>query len=65
MAGRCGTLVAFNKPEFGSTMPLIRPHGPQRLDCARLPEFVRDWAAERTNFPGEVAEMALAHAVGE
>jgi integrase len=25
----------------------------------------RDWAAERTNFPAEVAEMALAHAVGD
>jgi integrase len=24
----------------------------------------RDWAAERTNFPREVAELALAHAVG-
>jgi len=24
----------------------------------------RDWAAERTNFPAEVAEMALAHVVG-
>jgi integrase len=24
----------------------------------------RDWVAERTNFPSEVAEMALAHAVG-
>jgi integrase len=24
----------------------------------------RDWAAERTNFPGELAEMALAHAIG-
>jgi integrase len=23
----------------------------------------RDWAAERTNFPSEVAEMALAHVV--
>jgi integrase len=23
----------------------------------------RDWAAERTNFPREVAEMALAHAI--
>jgi integrase len=23
----------------------------------------RDWAAERTNFPSEVAEMALAHTV--
>ncbi len=25
----------------------------------------RDWAAERTNFPGDVAEMALAHMVGD
>jgi integrase len=25
----------------------------------------RDWAAERTHFPHEVAEMALAHAVGD
>jgi integrase len=25
----------------------------------------RDWTAERTNFPNEVAEMALAHAVGD
>jgi integrase len=24
----------------------------------------RDWAAERTSFPSEVAEMALAHVVG-
>jgi integrase len=24
----------------------------------------RDWCAERTNFPNEVCEMALAHAVG-
>ena len=25
----------------------------------------RDWAAERTNFPREVAEAALAHTVGD
>ena len=25
----------------------------------------RDWAAERTAFPSEIAEMALAHAVGD
>ena len=25
----------------------------------------RDWAAERTAFPSEAAEMALAHAVGD
>ena len=25
----------------------------------------RDWCAERTNYPREVAEMALAHAIGD
>jgi hypothetical protein len=25
----------------------------------------RDWAAERTNFPRDVAEMALAHAIAD
>jgi integrase len=25
----------------------------------------RDWAAERTEFPSDVAEMALAHAIGD
>jgi integrase len=25
----------------------------------------RDWAAERANFPGEVAEAALAHVIGD
>jgi integrase len=25
----------------------------------------RDWAAERTSFPSEIAEMALAHTVGD
>ncbi len=25
----------------------------------------KDWASERTNYPGEVSEMALAHAIGD
>ena len=25
----------------------------------------RDWVAERTNYPNEVAEMALAHTIGD
>ena len=25
----------------------------------------RDWAAERTNYPRDVAEMALAHTIGD
>jgi integrase len=26
---------------------------------------LKDWSSERTNFPGEVSEMALAHAIGD
>ena len=43
----------------------VAPHGPRRPNGAWLPLEFRDWAAERTNFPSEVAEMALAHAVGD
>jgi integrase len=35
----------------------VTPHG--------FRSTFRDWAAERTSFPGEVAEMALAHIVGD
>jgi integrase len=34
----------------------VTPHG--------FRSTFRDWAAERTNFPREVVEMALAHAIG-
>src|SRR5258708_22263247 len=41
----------------------------QRLNAAITPHGFRstlqDWAAHRTNFPREVAEQALAHAVGD
>jgi integrase len=33
------------------------PHG--------LRSTFRDWAAERTHYPREVAEMALAHSIGD
>jgi integrase len=33
----------------------VTPHG--------FRSTFRDWAAERTNFPREVVEMALAHAI--
>ena len=41
----------------------------RRMECAGmtahgLRSSFRDWCAERTDFPSEVAEMALAHAVG-
>jgi integrase len=35
----------------------VTPHG--------FRSTFRDWCAERTNFPAEVAEMALAHTIGD
>ena len=41
----------------------------RRLDVPAVPHgfrsTFRDWAAERTNHPRDVAEMALAHAIGD
>jgi integrase len=43
---------------------LLRRMGQANLTVHGFRSSFRDWAAERTNFPSEVAEMALAHAVG-
>lgn len=41
----------------------------RRMDVPAVPHgfrsTFRDWAAERTNYPRDVAEMALAHAIGD
>jgi integrase len=41
----------------------------KRMDIKAVPygfrSTFRDWAAERTNYPRDVAEMALAHAIGD
>jgi len=42
----------------------------RRMECGDLTAHgfrssFRDWVAERTNFPSEVAEMALAHTVSD
>jgi integrase len=42
---------------------LLRRMGRHELTAHGFRSSFRDWAAERTNFPAEVAEMALAHAV--
>jgi integrase len=42
---------------------LLRRMGRGDLTVHGFRSSFRDWAAERTNFPSEVAEMALAHAV--
>ena len=43
---------------------LLRRMGRGDLTAHGFRSSFRDWAAERTNFPAEVAEMTLAHAVG-
>jgi integrase len=42
---------------------LLRRMGRGDLTAHGFRSSFRDWAADRTNFPSEVAEMALAHAV--
>jgi integrase len=42
---------------------LLRRMGRDGLTAHGFRSTFRDWAAERTNYPGEVAEMALAHTV--
>src|SRR5262249_20255234 len=56
----------------GSIRDALAPHPMLRLLRRMQPEATvhgmrsafRDWAREQTNFPREVAEMCLAHAVG-
>ena len=43
---------------------LLRRMGRDDLTAHGFRSSFRDWAAERTNFPSEVVEMALAHMVG-
>jgi integrase len=42
----------------------LRRMGRGELTAQGFRSTFRDWAAERTAFPAEVAEMALAHVVG-
>jgi integrase len=44
---------------------LMRRMGRGDLTTHGFRSSFRDWCAERTNFPSEVAEMALAHVVGD
>lgn len=61
---------AFPGPKGGalSNMALLmtlRRMGHADLTAHGFRSTFRDWAAERTGFPSEVAEMALAHTVGD
>lgn len=43
----------------------LRRMGRDDLTVHGFRSAFRDWAAERTNFPAEVSEMALAHTVSD
>ena len=47
-----------------SMLMLLRRMGYGHITTHGFRSSFRDWAAECTTFPGEVAELALAHAVG-
>jgi integrase len=46
-------------------LALLRRMGRGDITAHGFRSTFRDWAAERTSFPAEVAEMALAHTVGD
>jgi integrase len=46
-------------------LALLKRMGRSELTAHGFRSSFRDWAAERTSFPREVAEMALAHTVGD
>ena len=48
-----------------SMLMLLRRMERDELTVHGFRSSFRDWAAERTAFPAEVAEMALAHTVGD
>lgn len=48
-----------------SMLMLLRRMGRGELTVHGFRSTFADWSAERTNFPSEVREMALAHAVGD
>ena len=48
-----------------SMLMLLRRLGREDLTIHGFRSTFSDWCAEQTNFPSEVREMALAHAVGD
>lgn len=59
---------AFPAPKGGMLSDVTLTAVLRRMKAAAVPHgfrsTFRDWAAEQTEYPNEVAEMALAHAVG-
>ena len=64
-----GTELVFPAPRGGALSDMTLLAVLRRLDVPAVPHgfrsTFRDWAAERSNYPRDVAEMALAHAIGD
>jgi integrase len=55
-----------DRPQHHLSMRLVlKSLGRDSITIHGFRSTFRDWAAEQTNFPRELAEMALAHAVGD
>lgn len=61
--------LMFPSPKGGALSDMTLTAVMRRMKANAVPHgfrsTFRDWAAERTNYPREAAEMALAHAVGD
>lgn len=63
-----GNDFVFPSPRGGQLSDMALSAVMRRMSRTEVPHgfrsTFRDWAAERTNYPRELAEMALAHAIG-
>ena len=64
-----GTELVFPAPRGGALSDMTLLAVLRRLEVPAVPHgfrsTFRDWAAERSNYPRDVAEMALAHTIGD
>lgn len=64
-----GNDLVFPAPRGGVLSDMSLTALTRRMGIAAVPHgfrsTFRDWASERTNYPRDVAEMALAHAIGD
>ena len=63
-----GSNYVFTAPRGGALSDMTLSAVLRRMEIKAVPHgfrsTFRDWASERTAFPSDVAEMALAHAIG-
>lgn len=61
--------LVFPSPRNGMLSDMTLTAVLRRLEVPAVPHgfrsTFRDWVAERTSYPGDMAEMALAHAIGD